>query len=206
MFIFTAALDDASLDPQTETELTTAAGVAVPYDAVVDAYNADLDAIYIFPTGTWRPGDYIAKIKSGAMFFEVNGGEISFAADVQTSFSVSLGRIGTAPAANGIVPTTGGSLVIRYNDTLDVSTVTADEFELVDFNNNPVPFGVEVITDDLPNDAIEVTPTGTLAPTAVDMPNVARQRYTLRLKSSSSFANAGGKVSRGPFALSFRVQ
>lgn len=200
-FIFNASIDDASLDPATEVRLVDANGTVVPFAAEVDDFNATADAIYVYPTGTWRPGTYTASITAGASFMEVNGGTIDFAAAESTTFDVAFGRIGSVPANNGTIGTTGGTLTFYLNDSLDPASVTADEFELVDFNNRPVPFTVTVVTDDLQNDAIQVTPTGTLAPTAP----MSSQRYNLRVKAAAVFTSTGGKNLRGPFTLSFRV-
>lgn len=207
-FIFNAPMDDGSLDAATEVELTTAAGAAVPYDAVIDDGLAFGDAIYVFPTGTWRPGDYSARIRPGASFAEVNGGTIEFAAEEKVDFSVSFNRIGTAPSSNGTIATTG-TLTIFFNDPIDPASVTEEEFELVDFNNQPVGFSVAVITDDagIGNDAIEITPDAPLMPTNPDgmTPN---RRYNLRVKAAASFSNTGPngpKTFRGPFTLTFRV-
>lgn len=199
-FLFNAPLDDSSLDVATEVELTTAAGAAVDYDAVIDDGNASLDAIYVFTVDTWRPGDYIAKIKPGASFSEVNGGTIEFAAEEKVAFSVSFARIGTSPSASGTIAP-NGTVTIVYNDPIKPESVTAEDFEFVDPTGAAVAFAASVVTVDaaIGNDAVRLTPSAPLTATT------GTQRYIVRIKSAGSFESTGGKTARGPFSLSFKV-
>jgi len=201
LFVFNAAIDDTTV-AATELSLTTADGTPVPFDFDVTDANASGDAIEIFPTGTWRPGDYIASINAGATFSEVNGGTIEFTAAEKTAFSIGFSRIKTTPAASGVIAP-NGSLQITFNDTIDPASVSDDEFELVDPSNNQVAFTHTIVTstgpDALTNDTIQVTPSAPLTVTS------GTQRYNLRVKAAAVFSNTGGKNFHGPFTLSFKV-
>jgi|GEM_PF-6832991 len=198
VFVFNASIDLASIDPATETDLTTALGVPVAFTVDVDDTNADADGVYVFTSSIWRPGDYIAKIKAGASFAEVNGGTITFDNEVKTAFSVAFGRVGTVPAPGATIAP-DDTITLYFNDSFNPTTVTADEFELVDPANNTVAFSLAIITDSFPNDTIEITPSANLTPTT------GAQRYVLRVKASATFANPGGLTFKGPYALSFKV-
>lgn len=89
-FAFNADLDDTSVTAA-EVEVTNSAGVVVAtVDFAVDAFNGTTDGIFLFSSDAagFAPGEYTARLKSGAMFTEVNGGTITLAADVVVRFVV----------------------------------------------------------------------------------------------------------------------
>jgi hypothetical protein len=87
-FVFNAYIDDASIGA-TDFEirnLDTNAVVAATAE-VVDA-DAGGDAIGITANADLPAGNYVARLKSGAMFAEVNGGTITLSADEDVRFVV----------------------------------------------------------------------------------------------------------------------
>jgi hypothetical protein len=86
-FAFNAYIDDASI-AAADFEIRTEAGAVVASDFAVDAFNVDGDAIFIFGAADLPPGNYVARLKSGAVIGEVNGGTITLAADEDVRFVV----------------------------------------------------------------------------------------------------------------------
>lgn len=82
-FIFNALIDGTSI-AATEVVLTTGAGVVV-----ASGFEAADNAILIYGAADLVPGDYVAKITTGASFDDVNGGSITFAAEEAVRFVVA---------------------------------------------------------------------------------------------------------------------
>jgi hypothetical protein len=59
-------------------------------DFVVDEFNGTTDGIFLVSTaaGGFAPGEYTARLKSGAMFTEVNGGTVTLTENVDVRFVV----------------------------------------------------------------------------------------------------------------------
>jgi len=89
-FAFNADLDDTSVTAAEVEVLDSAGAVVATVDFAVDAFNGSTDGIFLFSSDAagFTPGSYTARLKSGAMFTEVNGGTITLAADVNVRFVV----------------------------------------------------------------------------------------------------------------------
>ncbi len=82
VFGFNALIDEASI-AAADFEIVDSAGAVVASDFAV----AD-NAIEIFGAAALAPGQYTARLNSGAVIAEVNGGDLTLAADVDVRFVV----------------------------------------------------------------------------------------------------------------------
>lgn len=89
-FAFNQDLDPASVTAA-EVEVLDGAGTVVATATFeVGEFSGTTDGIFLYSSaaGGFAPGDYTARLKSGAMFTEVNGGTITLAADMDVRFIV----------------------------------------------------------------------------------------------------------------------
>lgn len=87
-FTFNADLDPTSVQATEVTVLDANGAPVADADFAVDAYFGTTDAIYVFSTGGFAPGQYTARLVMGATFAEVNGGMITLAENVDVRFVV----------------------------------------------------------------------------------------------------------------------
>jgi hypothetical protein len=90
-FEFNAYIDVASIDAA-DVEIRTEAGAVVASTFSVDD-DGDFGtlpgvAILVKGAAAYPAGNYVARLKSGAVFTEVNGGEITLTEDVDVRFVV----------------------------------------------------------------------------------------------------------------------
>jgi hypothetical protein len=82
-FIFNAFVDGASLLP-TEVLIETEAGVPVP-----SSFQVQGNAVVVFGTADLLPGNYTAKVTTGATVEEINGGTTTIAEEQIVRFVVA---------------------------------------------------------------------------------------------------------------------
>lgn len=218
-FVFNANLESdpdtgAVLDPAM-FQLKDGTGADIDTFTFVGAYNsaALTDAVYVFPdttTGVFLPGDYTATMKAGEMT-EVNGGSTQVT-ETKTDFSVAFGIIGQTPSSvggvrdlatscgMGVPGCSTGSIRVRFNNTVDMTTVGAEDLELFQTNSTPanrqVAFTTAAVTspavpDLATNNAIEVRPSSELE----------LGTYVLRVKANAEIKDTAGT----PHVASFRT-
>lgn len=156
-FVFNAAMDDASVSA-TDIQILNSADAAQTIGVVADGYNVPGDALYVFGDPYLIPGEFTAKIASGAELAEVNGGTVSFSADESVRFSVTYGVIDTVPA-DGDEHAAADDIEITLNGNLVAASVTAAELSLQTADGTDVAFTFTVT-----NDTIVINPTANLAP------------------------------------------
>lgn len=87
-FAFNADLDATSVTVA-DVALLDSAGIPVAtIDVFVDAFNGASDGIFIGSTVPLAAGEYTARLVSGAMFTELNGGTITLTENIDVRFVV----------------------------------------------------------------------------------------------------------------------
>ncbi|KAB2907520.1 MAG: hypothetical protein F9K40_04945 [Kofleriaceae bacterium] len=87
-FAFNAYIDEATIDAADFEIVNTDTDAVIPSDFAVDGFNVAGDAIFIFGAADLPAGNYTARLKSGAVIGEVNGGTITLTADEDVRFVV----------------------------------------------------------------------------------------------------------------------
>jgi hypothetical protein len=212
-FVFNASIasddDGLPLNPK-QFVLRDGDGNEIPTFSVVSAYfSGDLtDAVYLFPdtdTGIFLPGDYTAVMKAGTVT-EVNGGTLETAEET-TSFSVPFAKTGQTSGTDFVA---NGAIRISFNNSIDPTSVSADDFEFFQTNppttppNAPVAFTVAVGNStsaalaNIDDNALVFTPTAEL-PIGT---------YALRIKAGTEIKDVDGNTATfaAPLGLSYVVQ
>ena len=212
-FVFNANIDDAVADPAMfqlkdgdGNDLDTAIFVGAYYSAGLT------DAVYVYPdtaTGIFAPGDYSATMLPGTIA-EVNGGTLEVTTAETTHFSVAFGKTGNT---SGTDLATNGVMRVSFNNTLDPTTVTADDLEFFQTNpvttppNMAVPAAIAVgnstasgnangvALNNVANNAIVVTPTSEL-PIGT---------YVLRIKAGAEVKDTAAMPHTATFAAPFAI-
>jgi hypothetical protein len=87
-FGFNANLDDASVTVADVALLDGAGAPIGTVDVFVDSFNGASDGVFIGSTVDLAPGNYTARLVSGATFTEMNGGSVTLTENIDVRFVV----------------------------------------------------------------------------------------------------------------------